>query len=315
MSALDWENPEPRDHRYWIAIRDALASRRIACDIPLWTDTPLLARVPGNIIAALAGAAPSWSAKAVVGDPGEPDAVGWRVLNTDHLAETPRVGTHIDDNSYLVDFLKKCYTTIKRFRYHLLPVQYFMEFGINYDPWSGTGHWRVAPDWPPYNPANTWNAMRYCADEGMSYTSYAYISGANSFEMVYVTNDAGIGVCGGPYLFNSPGRIYVINPIPVGGPVTLVADRHQRYAEYFDEPGFKGSLYDSMGTGLVRGVNTLECPPSAPFDIAPTVAEWRHMDHALFDSDTAQYGFSIAQFATIDYGDDFILQPVAPEVP
>jgi len=279
-SQLNWTDPDPYDAGYWLALRDALTSRRIAMDpIVAGPHTPYNhGHVAGALIDAISGSLSLWS--------DTPAATSWAMFMRSYLsvADSPIQGLSISD-PYWVKILKILHGAILKLRHRRVPV-------------SIHNSWYYAPY--PWNPGS----QAITPNEYLDY-AYAYYGGAGRYydsRISYAQFWDVVGpVEGAVILFQSVGQVSITNPLHVTGTAHVTASAMG--AAYAPSP------FDAFGTGFVEGDNEFAVTVGKTVILADSTPP-RHLDtDSYYDGATELEGrgFTMPEYAWIDYGESLIL--------
>ena len=243
FDSLDWDTPDPRDAGYWVAIRDALTSRRIkpSATIIAAPLAPMSAVSIRNIIklaidaikANIGNWAPSQTGK----------AYSWASFNRDYtsangvLGQVPIEGMPLD-SPFLSDQLKLIHEAILKLRYRIVPVYADrLQVGFSY--------------WPASIDDETPNEFiqRMSADDAWGIYTLGVSTTAVTLGFGVQSYDSGSFVETFTWLRTS----WVINPLSVIGSLCINAEAYD-----YNETGYIDS-FDAVGTGLSEGLNVFTC--------------------------------------------------------
>lgn len=275
-SSLDWENPDPYDAGYWLALRDALTSRRIAMDTILaGPHIPFNhAHLADALIIAIRNSLSLWSNTA--------EATSWAMFERSFLsvAETPIRGFSIA-SPYWSAMLILLHGAILKLRYRLVPVTIENSWAI-YFPWPGYGSGNTTP-----NESITEDFASYGGPHGGFRTCWVHF-----FSTSYIQ------------FYQSLGKVSITNPLHVAGTTTVVTtalDTSTGLAPYPETP------FDAFGTGFAEGDNAFAIPVGKTVILEDTTPP-RLLDNNSFDyPDVDGRGFVMPEYAWIDYGSSLIL--------
>lgn len=282
-SLLNWENPDPYDAGYWLALRDALTSRRISMDtIIAGHHTPFNhGRLVSALITAIRGSLTLWS--------DTPAATSWAMFSRSFLsvAETPILGYPIA-STYWVEILKTLHGAILKLSHRKVAVS--IETSWGYHPDLNFVSQPITPNafldsiYPTYGGAGGYYASR------ISYANFWNVVGASE---------------GAVYLYQSVGRVSIINPLPVSGTAHVAAAA----IETAGGPFYPETPFDAFGTGFIEGDNEFAVTVGKTVILADSTPP-RHLDtDSYYDGATELEGrgFALPEYAWIDYGESLIL--------
>lgn len=275
-SLLNWENPDPYDAGYWLALRDALTSRRIAMDTILaGPHIPFnKANLAAALIIAIRQSLSLWSDTAA--------ATSWAVFGRSFL---PHSGTPIRGFSiaspYWSEMLILLHGAILKLRYRLVPVTIENSWAIYY-PYPGYGSGHTTPN---ESIAEDFAAL------GSTHSGFR-TSWAHFFSTNYIQ------------FYQSLGKVSITNPLHVAGTATVVTtalDTSTGGAPYPETP------FDAFGTGFAEGDNAFSLPVGKTVILEDSTPP-RLLDNNSFDyPDVDGRGFVMPEYAWIDYGSSLIL--------
>ena len=277
-SQLNWTDPDPYDAGYWLALRDALTSRRISMDtIVAGPHTPYNhGHVVGALIDAISGALSLWS--------DTPAATTWAAFGRSFLsvAESPIRGFSVAD-PFWVEILKILHGAILKLSHRRADV-------------SIDNSWYYAPY--PWNPGS----QAITPNEYLDY-AYAYYGGAGRYydsRISYASFWNVVGAGEGAIIdYQGVGQVSITNPLHVSGTAHVAAT----------STDFALSAFDAFGTGFIEGDNEFAVTIGKTVILADSTPP-RHLDtNSYYDGATELEGrgFTMPEYAWIDYGESLIL--------